>query len=65
LLNGRVFDGARAIALRRTNVDHRIEFDPRVVGLLRIEVDSPQVGLSRSVIQKQGFCPSEVRRLLP
>lgn len=50
-----ILDIARTVPLRRADVDQRIELDPRVLPLGRIEIDAPQMLLRRPILDQRRF----------
>jgi hypothetical protein len=52
---GRIINAARTVSLRRPHIDHGIEFNPGFRHVRGIQVDPPQVSLSRSIFDHQRF----------
>src|SRR5262249_56535219 len=50
-----VLDGPRSVALRGPDIDHRVELDTVQPCSLWIQVDAPQVQLTRTVVEKRGL----------
>src|SRR5215211_5357709 len=50
-----ILDAARAITLRRPDVDHGIEFDPLITSPIGINIDAPNICLRRTIVEKQGL----------
>ena len=50
-----IFNAARTIVLRGTNVDHGIKFYKTISVLLGIKIDTPKILLARTLFQKKRF----------
>jgi hypothetical protein len=50
-LDRHVIDTARPVSLTRSDIDHGIELDPAIAWFIGVDVDAPDIGMRRSIVE--------------